>query len=651
MITPAPGEFAEGVIGSELQAIPGRGGCAEAIVALRRRLLLTGVLAAMILALPGAATAEQASEPTSSTAARIATGRYHTCTVLTNGTVRCWGYGKDGALGYGNPASVGDDETPTSVGPVLLGPGRTAKAITAGNYHTCAILDDGSVRCWGFGGDGRLGYGNTSSIGAGQTPGSAGPVNLGAGHTAVAITAGGSHTCAILDDGSVRCWGYGFYGQLGYGNPYSVGDGRANSAGGPDESIASVGPVDLAGHKATAITAGNYHTCAILDDGSVRCWGYGANGQLGYGNTSNVGDGQTPGSVGPVDLGLGRTAVAISAGGYDTCAILDDGSVRCWGYGANGELGYGNTSSIGDDETPASAGPVDLGPGRIAKAISAGSEHACAILDDNTVRCWGYGVDGQLGYASTANVADTPTTVPSTVGPVDLRPGRTAAAISAGALHTCAILDDNTVRCWGDGAYGRLGYCNQTNVGDDETPGSAGPVSLEPGQGGVGCAATGGRPPADPFHLQALRTRRLRKCLAAVAGRPTRQRRHPRTACIRRYGRAPGPIATLHARAASRTSVELAFPAAGSNGKKAPAARRYLIKQSRRPIRSASDFRDARPLCRGRCRFHVIAVGTRITLTITHLRSRSSYYYAVAALDNVSGRLGRRSKTAAVRTR
>ncbi|MBW3536082.1 MAG: hypothetical protein KY453_12855, partial [Gemmatimonadetes bacterium] len=102
------------------------------------------------------------------------------------------------------------------------------------------------------------------------------------------------------------------------------------------------------------------HTCALLDDGNVRCWGYGAHGRLGYTRTNDIGDDETPGSVGPVDLGAGRTAVAVSAGGRHTCARLDDGSVRCWGAGFTGRLGYCDERDIGDDETPASVGPVDL---------------------------------------------------------------------------------------------------------------------------------------------------------------------------------------------------------------------------------------------------------------------------------------------------
>ena len=100
--------------------------------------------------------------------------------------------------------------------------------------------------------------------------------------------------------------------------------------------------------------AGFIHICALLDTGAVRCWGFGADGQLGYGNTNNIGDDEVPASAGDVDLG--GTVVQIASGGFHTCALLDTGTARCWGRGADGQLGYGNIVWIGDDEVPASAG-------------------------------------------------------------------------------------------------------------------------------------------------------------------------------------------------------------------------------------------------------------------------------------------------------
>jgi len=436
----------------------------EAAATVEREMRWRGSLLVALAALvfvPGASPEQAASSLRRLPAGFLDAGDAHTCVVLEGGGVRCWGDGSFGRLGYGNTENIGDDEAPGSVGPVDLGAGRQVVAIAVGNAHTCALLDDGTVRCWGLGLYGQLGYGNTTTIGDDETPGSVGPVDLGPGRRAVAISAGGNFTCALLDNGRVRCWGDGSAGELGYGNTDRIGD---------DEKPGSVGPVAL-GRKAVAISAGGAHTCALLDNGRVRCWGSGFAGELGYGSTNDVGDNETPASVGPV--ALGGKAVAISAGAQHTCALLTSGRVRCWGGAAGGELGYGNANDVGDDETPGSVGPVDLGPGRRAVAISAGGEHTCALLDNGRVRCWGRGAEGQLGYGSTENIGDDET--PGSVGPVDLP--RKAVAISAGANHTCALLDTGRVRCWGDGSLGQLGYGNTNTIGDDETPRSVGPVA------------------------------------------------------------------------------------------------------------------------------------------------------------------------------
>src|SRR3954453_9208154 len=249
--------------------------------------------------------------------------------------------------------------------------------------------------------------------------------------------------------------------------------------GGAD--VARAEPVSTATTQAGWLDAGVVHTCAVLHGGRVRCWGYGYGGGLGYGNKNTIGDDETPASAGPVDLGPGRTATAVSAGRGHTCALLDNGSVRCWGENWYGELGYGiSTILIGDDESPASLGPVDLGAGRTATAISAGDFHTCALLDDGSVRCWGVGLDGRLGYSNTDNIGDDET--PGSVAPVNLGTGRTATAISAGGSHTCAVLDNGSVLCWGRGSDGQLGYGNTATIGDNETPGSVAPVNLGTGR-------------------------------------------------------------------------------------------------------------------------------------------------------------------------
>ena len=458
-----------------------------------REMRLAGSVLALVGALvfvPGASPDQASSQLRRLPAGLLDAGGSQTCAVVGAGQVRCWGSGANGELGYGNTNNIGDNEAVGSVGPVDLGAGRKAVAVSAGNLHTCALLDNGSVLCWGYHGAGQLGYGNANDVGDNETPASAGPVFLGTGRRAVAISAGGDHTCAILDNGRVLCWGANPDGQLGYGNTSPVGD---------DEKPGSVAPVDLGpGRKAIAISAGPEHTCAILDNGRVRCWGLNDTGQLGLGNTDTIGDNETPGSVPPVDLGPARKAVAITTGDNHTCAILDNGRVRCWGLDSSGQLGTGNTDTIGDNETPGSVPPVDLGAGRRTLAISAGSDHTCALLDNGDVRCWGAGLNGQLGYGNTNTIGDDET--PGGFGPVDLAT-RKAVAITAGGDHTCAALDNGRIRCWGNGSFGELGYGNTKTIGDNEVPGSIAPVAAG------GLVATKARPTLS-FTMKPKRDRR-----------------------------------------------------------------------------------------------------------------------------------------------
>ena len=417
-------------------------------------------------ALAAPALAEQASsEQRGFQAGLFDAGADHTCITLTDRGMRCWGAGEDGRLGTANVNDVGDNEAPAIAGSVFLDFSPTVRAFSAGVRHNCVIINAGNVRCWGGAAEGRLGYGNTNPIGDNEPPADVGFVDFGGGRTARAISAGGSHSCAILDDNSARCWGASIrHGYPGLGN---IGD---------NETPAAVGPVDLgAGRTPRAISAGGAQSCALLDDGTVRCWGGAGDGQLGYGNTQTIGDNETPGSVGPVNLG-GRTARAIAAGDLHTCAILDDGGVRCWGFNANGQLGQNTTTPrIGDDEPPPS-GNVSLGAGRTARAIAVGGNHTCAILDNGSVRCWGRGFEGQLGYGNTNDIGDNET--PASAGSVDLGTGHTARAITAGFAYTCVVLDDGGVKCWGRSNEGQLGYGFLGTVGDNESPGGFGPVDL-----------------------------------------------------------------------------------------------------------------------------------------------------------------------------
>jgi alpha-tubulin suppressor-like RCC1 family protein len=337
--------------------------------------------------------------PLGGRATALAAGSIHTCALLTTQAVRCWGNGE--VMGHGNLDNVGNGSGPSIKDAGDVPVGGKATAIAAGDVHTCALLTTGAVRCWGNGAKGKLGYGNTNNVGdgGGDLPiKKAGNVPLGG--KATAIAAGYNHTCALLATGAVRCWGDGSDGQLGHGNPNNVGDGT-----GP--SIKKAGDVRVGG-KATAITAGFAHTCALLTTGAVRCWGYGFDGELGHNNVDNVGDGTGPSIKDAKDVPVGGKATAITAGDSHTCALLTTGAVRCWGYGVDGELGYSSPDNVGDGTGPSIKDAKDVPVGGKATAITAGDSHTCALLTTGAVRCWGIGTFGQLGHNRTANIGDDP---------------------------------------------------------------------------------------------------------------------------------------------------------------------------------------------------------------------------------------------------
>jgi alpha-tubulin suppressor-like RCC1 family protein len=215
------------------------------------------------------------------------------------------------------------------------------------------------------------------------------------------------------------------------------------------------------------IVAGGDHTCALLTTGNVRCWGRNSHGQLGHGNTAPIGDNEVPSSV--AEVNVGGLVKQLSAGSLSTCALLETGNARCWGYNGYGQLGYGNTVTIGDNETPASAGDVNLGDTVLqivaSKNNEYGQDHTCALLSNGGVKCWGLNNYGQLGYGNTANLHQPSSTV--NLG------GASAYAISAGGEHTCALLSTGTARCWGLSNLGQLGYANTTTIGDNELPSTA----------------------------------------------------------------------------------------------------------------------------------------------------------------------------------
>ena len=438
-------------------------------------LVALGHLAAPPAGADARGNAARPGEVTPSSAVAVSTSGSHTCAVLADGRVKCWGHGGGGTLGLGDTEHRGDE--PGEMGDALpavdLGAGRTATSVVAGSGQTCAILDTGQLKCWGLNFDGNLGLGDTEH--RGDEPGEMGDalstVDLGSGRTALDVAIGAWHTCALLDNGQVKCWGSPLYGTLGLGDDETRGDE-------PGEMGDALPAVDLGpGRTATAISASGRFTCALLDDGSVKCWGENESGQLGIGDAENRGDqpGEMGGALPTVDLGTGRTAVAVEAGDFHACAILDDGTVKCWGqndYHVTLGLGWlgGGLSSYAIGDQPGEMGDalpaVDLGPGRTVESLSA-SFTTCALLDTNRVKCWGDNFYGQLGVGDDEPRGDNGAMMGAALPAVDLGPGRTATAVTAGGTSTCARIDDGRIRCWGDNEFGQLGVGNTRHRGSD----------------------------------------------------------------------------------------------------------------------------------------------------------------------------------------
>jgi alpha-tubulin suppressor-like RCC1 family protein len=385
------------------------------------------VMAALV---PGA-TAEQAgSSARGLQAGMLDAGGNHSCAVRRDGSAACWGIPADGRLGDGDTGVTNPTPVPVEV---QRPGGRSLHALSAGEAHTCALLDDGLVACWGRDSSGQLGDGVPGAPAPDPTPNI---IALPGNHTATAITTGRFHTCAILENGMVACWGDDENGQLG--------DGATDPLGDPHPTPQLVGMPD--GLSAVAISAGRFHTCVILSDGSVACWGSNVGSVAGAELGRGVVVADPAQAAAQRTVALGQKAVAIAGGDDHTCALLESGTVSCWGSNGAGALGTGSAGG------PAVNAPLPgISPtGRTAVAIATGGNHTCAVLDNRSLACWGANGFGQLGQAFTSTNNAVPTKV-------DLPAAHAVVAVGGGGTHTCATLDDASVLCWGADAFGQLG--------------------------------------------------------------------------------------------------------------------------------------------------------------------------------------------------
>ena len=295
----------------------------------------------------------------------VSSGQAQTCSVLQSGAVKCWGYGGSCVLGNG---SSSDFSTPQTVSGFASG----GQMVATGWLHSCAVNALGGVLCWGSNGSGRLGDGTTTGR---CTPVSV--VGLSSGIAEVGV--GVAHSCARSLSGEVWCWGDNGDGQ--------VGDGT---------NATRLSPVQVTGFSSpvVSVSLGYYHTCALSDDGQVRCWG-----SNGYGR---LGDGSNTSSNRPVLVqGLSGGAVAIAAGGYHTCAALATGGIKCWGLNSYGQLG--------DLTTVNSFTPVAVeGANGVFSSLSLGRYHSCSISAEHKAFCWGYNSRGQITDLSSSDILLSP---------------------------------------------------------------------------------------------------------------------------------------------------------------------------------------------------------------------------------------------------
>ncbi len=338
----------------------------------------------------------------------VEAGQFHSCGISTDGFVYCWGVNDAGQV-----------SSMPSVAPCLgvrchRAPSRVAEvpqfvSVSAGFQNTCGVVANGVAYCWGIIDFGQLG--NGSNIDASDVP-----VEVSGGLVFSSVSAGTRHVCGVAVGGALYCWGFNFDGQLGTGSI----------------ELRDVPTIVASTETFVSVTGGERHTCGLTDNATAYCWGFNFDGQLGA-NDSTIQ------SAVPLLVAGGLTFAHVSAGGFHTCGLANDGATYCWGTNQNGQL---SRDSIGF-----SLAPLQVTTAPVFSSITAGGRHTCGLTADGTAFCWGRGAEGQLGDAQT---------VERTM-PVMVRGGLKFASLAAGGSHTCGKATDGFLYCWGSNADGELG--------------------------------------------------------------------------------------------------------------------------------------------------------------------------------------------------
>jgi alpha-tubulin suppressor-like RCC1 family protein len=326
----------------------------------------------------------------------VSSGASHSCAVLGNGAIQCWGSNSSGELGVG-------DTRDTSLVPATVSGIASAEKVSAGAFSSCAILNGGALTCWGSNTKGQLGIGTTTNASS--------PVFVTGIAPVSSVSLGYLYSCAVLMNGQIACWGINDRGQLGLG----------------DKSDRNSPQVIPSINNAVQVTAGYSNTCALLSDSTVKCWGDGR--FLPIGSTVDSIDATSPVIVGGL---TGVTYISSGITAIHTCAVASSNEVRCWG-------------NRGSPYYPLSAGEK-------VTQVSVNGNFNCGLLNTGRIMCTGENRYGQLGDG----------TYISSNSPVSVLGVENAVSVSAGATHICAQIDDGAIKCWGRNRYGQLGNSLQT---------------------------------------------------------------------------------------------------------------------------------------------------------------------------------------------
>ena len=417
-------------------------------------------------------------------ATSIAVGYAHVCGIFSDG-LRCWGKPSDGQLGGVSSAP----SLPSTPAVVNLGAGVRPVKVTAGNYHTCVLLEQiatpsiKTVKCFGNNIHGQLGNENLNSQGttAGQMT-SLPAVKFKAGRYPVDLYSGGYHNCAILDDGSVSCWGKNSYGQLGLGSESDIGG----------HAYTELETIDFKTTTAISkLALGENHSCALFVDKTVRCWGDNSYTQLGTGTMDNIGHTLSSIELWPsISIVNSGDIADLVVGGNISCVVYGSGDARCWGDNTSGQRGvpylrtynvarpvfgstfyqqvstaYNHTCAItqdgkldcwglsgagllGDGTNSVNYFPTGNAESRTFKSVAAGTTFSCAQTVENELYCWGLNNHRQLGAGLTVDYVTTP---------VKVQTNLIFTQFVVGAQHACGLIASGDVYCWGANDAGQLG--------------------------------------------------------------------------------------------------------------------------------------------------------------------------------------------------